>query len=537
MKKITKVLFAFAILLCVPLLFSGCESGTFKEYAISYVGTEYEFDEFSSAVLIEYGNVVNFSKDDFKVLRVNTKGKRQKTSKFTLDASSVNGKRLDVGEYKIYFKNSKENYEKAITVRVYEREIEKPTFASFSTEYDQNVVDIEAYLASQPGFDASAMVVENSDTSTTQAVDVGTYTTKINLYYGCVWNTSSGRTEPIEFVWTITQKTIAKPKVKGSTILSLDFDENFNIIPCTLEFEQTSFSFAFEIIGNKTTTAGEHVATVQIKNNNVVFPNGETSETYSFFVNAKAVDEVEISDSGEYEYTGEEILPSLSNFVPKLMEIQSDEANINAGEHTLKIAFKDEFKNSLYWSTTDQDFIEVSFLITKKTVKIPTLKTDKFTYSGVAPTLEFDNFDDDMFVVSDTSKNISAGWHKVIVSPKSQEIASNHAFEGTSALGILTFEYQIEKAKIKGTISWNVPDGEAFFEGQTASVTVLSEDGEKIPTKTTLYFLNGEKYEKVESIGCSGKYRLVLSFENHILLDENGNEFTSANLRKDFETY
>lgn len=535
MKKITKVIFAFAILLCVPLLFSGCESGMFKEYAISYVGQKYEFDEFSSAVLVEYGEVVSFSKNDFRVFRVNTKGRKQKTNKFTIDASSVNGRRLDVGEYKVFFRSTSENYEKSITIRVYEREIEKPTFASFTTEYDQNVVDIGEYLESQPGFDSTTMIVEDSESSTVRAVDVGTYRTKINLFYGCVWNTPSGRTEPIEFVWTITQKTIAKPKVKGSSVLSLELDDDFNVIPCVLEFERTSFSSLFEIKGNRTTKAGENVATVQIKNNNVVFPNGEKSATYLFFVNAKVVSDVEVLDAGEYEYSGEEISPLLSNFIPKIMEIQGEASNINAGNYTLKIAFKEKVKDSLKWTKTDEDVLEVAYQITRKSVKIPTLKINKFTFSGTAPVLEFENFDEDLFSVSDTSQNISAGWFSVTVSPKNQQVASNHAFEGTSTLGILVLEYQIEKAKVEATISWKVPDGELFTDGQTASAIVLSESGEQILAQVTLYFLSNGKYEKVDSIASAGEYRLILSFKNHILVDENGNAIDSSKLRKDFE--
>ncbi len=534
MKKISKFIFSLAILLCFSVLLSGCEVGKFKSFSISYVGTEYEFDEFSSAVLVEYGQVLNLSKNDFLVYRVNTKNKKQKTKKFKLDLSSLNGKRLDVGDYKIYFENTKENYSEALTIRVFERVVEKPTFEFYSTEYCQNAVDIVSYLESQPGFDTSAMVVENSDESTMSAVNVGRYTTKIKLYSGCVWNTSSERTDPIVFEWEITPKIISEPKV-ASRKTQITLDDKFEIVPCGLTFEYDVNSVAYEILNSKTVKVGDHSAIAKITNNNYVFKNGEKSCEYPFTVKPLKINDVTLLDSGKYEYSGQIISPNLGNFNSAFMEIVEGNEKVNAGKYTLEISFKEKYAQSLIWKNSQESTFKVDYEITKKKVAMPTLKKNLFEYSGIAPELEFENFDENLFVVSDTSKNISVGWYKVYVSPKNQEIASNFAFEGTDVLGILPFQYKIEEAKRKATISWNVPDGQSFCDGLTASVSVVFENDEQIQYSQNLYYFENEQYVLVNGIEKSGQYRLVLSVENCVLLDDEGQTLSSSEMQKDFE--
>lgn len=534
MKKISKFVFSLAILLCFSVLLSGCEVGKFKSFSISYVGTEYEFDEFSSAVLVEYGQVLNLSKNDFLVYRVNTKNKKQKTKKFQLDLSSLNGKRLDVGDYKIYFENTKENYSKALTIRVFERVVEKPTFDFYSTEYCQNAVNIVSYLESQPGFDASAMVVENSSESTISAVNVGRYKTKINLYHGCVWNTSSERTDSIVFEWEITPKIISEPKV-ASRKTQITLDDKFEIVPCGLTFEPDVNSVAYEISDSKTVKVGDHCATVKIINNNYVFKNGEKSCEYPYTVKPLKIDDVTLSDSGKYEYSGQTISPNLEKFNSTFMEIVGGAEKVSAGKYVLEISFKEKYSQSLIWRNSQGSTLELEYEITKKKVTMPTLKNNMFEYSGTAPKLEFENFDENLFVVSDTSKNISVGWYKVYVSPKNQEITSNFAFEGTDVLGVLPFQYKIEKAKIKVAISWNVPDGQSLCEGLTASVSVVFENNEQIQYSQELYYLENEQYVLVNEIEKSGKYRLILSVENYVLLDAEGQNLSSSEMQKDFE--
>lgn len=534
MKKISKFIFSLAILLCFSVLLSGCEVGDFKSFSVSYIGKEYEFDEFSSAILVEYGNVLNLSEKDFLVYRVNTKNKKQKTTKFKLDLSSVNGKMLDVGDYKIYFENTKENYSKALTIRVFEKVVEKPTFEFYSVEYSPNAVDIISYLEGLPNFDTSAMVVENSDESTISAVDVGKYTTKINLYHGCVWNTSSGRTDSIVFEWEIIPKIISEPKI-ASKNLQITLDKNFEIVPCGLTFQPDSNSIAYEISNSKTTKAGEHVAIVQIKNDNYVFKNGEMSCEYPYVVKPLKVEDVTFSDSGKYEYSGEQISPNFENFNSVFMSVDGEIENVNAGKYVLKISFKDKYVDALVWKESQKSVLEIEYEITKKKVAKPTLKNSVFEYSGTAPELEFENFDEELFVVSDTSKNISVGWHYVTISPKNQEIASNFAFEGTDVLGSLKFQYKIEEAKVKTTISWSVPDGQVLNSSLTASVQVVFDGDKQISFSQKLYYFEDEKYVQVNEIEKSGQYRLVLSVENYVLLDDEGKTLSSSDLQKDFE--
>lgn len=536
MKKALKFIFMFSILMCSMCIFSACEIGEFASFSVSYVSNEFSFDAFSSSIMVEYGKEVNFSKSDFKVYRINKHGRKQKTKNYVLDASSVNGKKLTIGNYKIYFSNEEGDYKTAITLTVYEKEIEKPTFKSYEVEYDQNEVNIKNYLESLPQFDSDSMIVEDSASSVVSAVDAGTYKTKINLKYGYVWNTLSNKTESIEFVWTIGKKVIASPKILGESTFNVEFDENFNLVSQTLKFENSAYSGVYQISGNSQKKAGKYSATATIVNSNYSFHENKETETYNFEILPKTLESVTLSDSGKYEYSGNAIAPNVSNFISAFMTMSDTSNNVSANEYELVVAIKSEFEGDFVFEN-NKNQQTINYEITKKHVARPSLKKDTFVYSKTAPQIELENFDENLFVLSDTSKNVSAGFYTLTVSPKNQTIAENYAFEGSNILQVLPLVYQIEKAKESVTISFSVPEGQTFKEGMTASAEIVCENIE-LSSEVVLYKKVGLVYEKVDAIDGSGEYLIAInvSFDsaNYVLV-LNGENVKSDNLQKEFK--
>lgn len=535
MKKALKFIFIFSILMCSMCIFSACEIGEFASFSVSYVSNEFSFDAFSSSIMVEYGKEVNLSKSDFKVYRINKHGRKQKTKNYVLDASSVNGKKLTIGNYKIYFSNKEGDYKTAITLTVYEKEIEKPTFGSYEVEYDQNEVNIKNYLESLPQFDSESMIVEGSASSVVSAVDAGTYKTKINLKYGYVWNTLSNKTESIEFVWTIGKKVIASPKILGKSTFNVEFNENFNLVSQTLKFENSAYSGIYQISGNSQKNAGKYSATATIVNHNYCFLENKETATYNFEILPKTLESVTLLDSGKYEYSGNAIAPNVSNFISAFMTMSGTANNVSANEYELVVAIKSEFESDFVFENNEKQQT-INYEITKKHVAQPILKKDTYVYSKTAPQIELENFDENLFVLSDTSKNISAGFYTLTVSPKNQSIAENYAFEGTDILPVLPLVYQIEKAKANVNISFSVPDGKAFVDGISATAEIVSENIELL-SEVVLYKKVGQIYEKVEIIDGAGEYLVAInvSFDsaNYVLVYNNKN-VVSDDLQKSF---
>lgn len=534
MKKVFKFIFTLSILMCSMCIFSACEIGEFASFSVSYVSSEYSFDAFSSSIMVEYGKTVNFTKSDFKVYRVNKRGLKQKTKNYNLDASSVNGKRLTIGDYKIYFSNDKGDYKTAMTLTVYEKEIEKPTFTVFETEYDQNEINIKTYLESLPQFDTSAMVVEDSASSVVSAIDAGTYKTKINLKYGYVWNTLSNKTASIEFVWTIRKKVVASPRVSGTSTFTVDYDENYNLKEHTLNFENVANGI-YQISGNRQKTAGKYSATVSISNENYCFADDQEILTYDYEILPKTLETVTLKDSGTYEYSGQAIAPNLSNFISKFMTISDISNNVSAGVYQVAVGFKNEFSGSFVFEN-NKAIQNIDYQISKKQVARPTLKNETFDYTGSAPQIELENYDENLFSLSDTSNNISAGFYTLIVSPKNKTISDNYAFVGSDVMQVLSLVYKIEKAKENVNISFSVPDGQTFSEGMTATAEIVA-DNISLSSSVVLYKRVDQTYEKVEQIDGAGEYILALnvSFDsaNYVLVF-NGETVKDSDLQKSF---
>lgn len=529
MKKISKIILMFSVFLCSLFVFSACETGTFASLDVSYIGSEATFDEFSDCILVEYGTVLNLSKQDFKVLRVNTKNKKQKTNNFEFDASNVNNKRLVVGDYVIYFSSTKEDYKTQLIVRVYEKEVEKPTFAPFETEYDQNRVDIKAYLESQPGFDASSMIVEESSSSVTSATNAGTYTTKINLRYGHVWNTATNKTASIEYVWKINKKAIAVPKVKSAKTFNLDYDSEYNLISHTLVFEKNPQSAFYLTTNNTASNAGKHNAVLTIINDNYIFTGNRSVAQVEYEILPKTLPAVSLVGDGKYEYSGEKIVPNLENFISAFMQI-SPEDTTSVGTYNAEVGFKAEHANNFVFEGENKKSIPISFEILKKKVARPTLKSTTFTYNGTAPTLEIENFDENLFTVDGWSNNIMAGFYSICVSPKTTEIANNYAFEDSDYLAVFTLEYEILRAKVTVEVLFNVPDGKQFAEDLYYN-GVIDCSEINVQTTITLYRKNGEELEEVSGIISAGEYVLVLSPD----FDERNYELVDSNTNKEIE--
>lgn len=539
MKKITKLFLFFCLILCVPILFTACESGKIASYSITYTSGLFKYDAFSSALLVEYGSVLNLSESDFDVYRINQKNKRQKTTNFTLDASSVNGKKLPVGDFKIYFTSKKEDYKQALTVRVFEREIAKPTLDFYSVQFGTGAVDIELYLATQPGFDSQTMEVVDSSASSISETNTGKYTTLIKPKYGYVWDTLSGKTEPVEFKWEIVPRVISEPAILGSSILEIDVDQNYQIKESVLKFENSIYNnSAYKITGNRATNVGNYQATAEIINSNYIFQNNQTKIIYNYLVNPKEILNVDISGASEFTYSGSKIVPELENYIPEIMTMVEPNS-IDAGIHKIQISFKPEYENLFVWKGSSEKQIFLLFKINKKQIAKPVLKNNLFTYTGVSPTLEFDNFNDQLLKISDTSSNVDVGIYIVQVQPKSVQISNSYAYENSEYLSTLSFTYMIDKATIAIDIIWNVPDGQTLSANMVASGSVSCETID-ISVSNKLFLKQQSTYVQVDAISVEGEYKLVLDLEfdnkNYLLINANSQQaITDSDLEMIFQ--
>lgn len=538
MKKISKIFLLFSIFLCTLFVFSACEVGEFDSLDVSYAGKQATFDEFSSSVFVEYGTVLNLQKSDFVVYRVNKKGKKQKTQNYELDASSVNNRRLVIGDYVIYFSNEKEDYKTQLIVHVYEKEVEKPTFASFETEFDQNRVNIKEYLESQPGFDPASMIVEESSSSVTEATNAGTYKTKINLRYGHVWNTQSGKTDSIEFVWKINKKAIAIPKVVGEKTFFVEYDSEYNLVSHTLVLEKNYQSAFYLTTNNTQSNAGKHMAVLTIINDNYAFVGNKSVAEIEFEILPKTLKAVSLVGNGEYEYSGQEIVPTLENYIPAFMQVLSETNRVSAGNHVANVCFKKEHETNFVFEGENQKNISIPFEILKKVVATPHLKNDTFTYSGTAPVLEVEDFDENLFTLGDYSRNINVGFYFVYVFPKNDDVAENYAYEGSNSMSIIPLEYEIVRATAHANIIFSVPDGETLKDGLVASGSVSCEDID-VSSSYEVFLVDGENLTKVSEISQAGNYvlRLIVDFDrrNYSLFDaETGEEIDNLYIEKTF---
>ena len=249
----------------------------------------------------------------------------------------------------------------------------------------------------------------------------------------------------------------------------------------------------------------------------------------------KTLDTVTLKDDGKYEYSGQEISPNLSNFIPNFMTISDVSNNVFAGDYQVVVGFKSEHANNFIFKD-NKNSETIDYKITKKHVLRPSLKNESFVYSGVVPEIELENFDENIFVLSNTSNNVSAGYYTLIVSPKNQTIADNYAFADSDILSVLSLVYRIEKAKENVTISFSVPDGQTYEEGMTASAEIVSEKIE-LSSIIVLYKKVGQTFERVEKIDGSGEYLIVInpSFDStNYSLVFNGESVKDSDLQMQF---
>lgn len=522
MKKLKNILFSTLFIILSLFTLTACGNSPYKSLDVQYAGS-YDYDTAKNVIMVEYGDVINFSLDDFNAVVTFENGKSKKTDKVTMDASSVNHKAPAVGDYKIYFSYMEQNDKFEITVRIYEKAVVKEYFTPYKTTYSGNIVDVENYITSLPVFNSEYMEIDKS-ISTISATNAGEYKVYIALKPGYVWNTATGKYTAIEFIWKIEKKQISIPTVSGETTFTYKFDAAYAPVSQTLLFDENQNEKDFYIISNNSTSlAGNYTASVKIKDqfkNNYCFTDQTDEKTFDYQILPYQLDKVALSDSGRYTYSGEAISPNLSNFIAEIMTKSDISNNVDAGVYSQTIELKAGHKTNYVWKNESAiSAVRINYEIQKRHIARPVLAQTEYTYTGKAIAPEFTNLDENL-AVSDTSVNIGVGTYPITIRLKSTLNPANFTLEGADSASSIVYNYTIVARTFLISLSWDKPEN-ATYTGSTQFVNLfISGEGvENFNIKTNYkYYLKDSEgnYNEVDNLISAGEYRIVatLSYDN-----------------------
>lgn len=524
MKKIKNLLLSTLFIVLSLFTFTACKQSPYKSLDVSYVG-EYDYDTAKNVIMVEYGEIIVLSPEDFSATVTFENGKSKKTDKFSIDATSVNRKAPSVGDYKIFFTYEEQTDKFEMTVRVYEKAVSKPYLDSYKTTYNGEVVNVENYITSLPAFNSEYMEIDRS-LSTISATNAGDYKVYINLKAGYVWNTATGKYTSIEFKWKIEKKKISIPTINGSSTFTYKFDSVYNAVKQTLLFNENQDEKEFYIMSDESASlAGNYTASVKIKDqyvNNYCFADQTSEKTFDYQILPYQLDKVILADSGRYTFTGEAVSPNLSNFIDEIMTKSDVSNNINASDNAYiqTIELRQNHKTNYVWKGENAiSSIRILYEIQKKHIAKPVLRQSEYIYTGKAITPEFLNFDQDL-EISDTSANIGVGIYHITIKLKSSLNPSNYTLEGADSASSIIYNYSIVAKNYLISFNWDKPVN-AVYNGSTQFVNLFI-DGEEIDSlkirTTYTYFLKDAdgNYNEVENLIFAGEYKIVatISYDN-----------------------
>lgn len=165
---------------------------------------DFVVDEETGAIVFEYSDVAEFSKEQFVVTATKSDATTEVVSDYTLDASAVSAT-TGVGTYQISFTYAEKTT--SFDVKINPKEIQKPIIEDENFEHTYTTDlngDAEEKEIEIQGFDANTMQISND--SVLRATNVGDYVVKISPKANYVWaEFETSATEEIVVDWVINR--------------------------------------------------------------------------------------------------------------------------------------------------------------------------------------------------------------------------------------------------------------------------------------------------------------------------------------------
>ena len=539
MKKFKHIVVTIVLALMAFVTFVGCKTKEFSNLEVEYNGASLDYDNVHNVLMVEYGTNLNLSKEDFSVYVVYKDQSKTKISDFEIDASAVNSKNLSVQDYHVYFSYKDYDYRFDLTVRVYDKEVQKPTFNAYETTYSGEEIDVSDYIESLEGFNSSYMELDQN--STLKATNAGEYTATIKLKDGFVWNTQTAKDANIDFIWKINKKIIETPTLSSGTTLVFKHNQDFEGQAQSLVFEQNQNLKYLDYENITNTNVGDYSATVKIKDSyaqNIEFEQNRSQYVIDYQIVPKAVKVPALADQGEYEYTGSLIEPNISNFESKLMEKNLPQNSINANDYVLEIGFKQDKKANFVWETLQtNNNVSIDYKITKKILQLPTLTSQNYEYTGQIITPTFNNLQENYLEIKNNPNAVNVGTHAITVGLKTSLNANNFAFASSNQVSDVTYNFTITKRNIVTSLSWNEIEN-AVYNASNFSTTMDITSSINIDVSYSYFVKQGETFVACEQTKDAGQYRVVATLDfdsiNNKLVLAGGREISESDLRYEF---
>lgn len=283
-------------------------------------------------------------------------------------------------------------------------------------------------------------------------------------------------------VGTLTITVIAKPELAGQTHwTTTPAGWTYGDTPATLNSScdkspVTGPTYEYRGTGSTTygptstvpTEVGTYTVTAIYEDDDNLYP----SDAAAFSITAKDVSGLTVDPIDDQEYTGAAIFPTLTvKDGTKVLEEGTDytvaynDTNTNVGTAAGDITGIGNYSGTKTGA--------VSFNITKKSLALPTVGTNTFTYNGSEQTYTPDGFNANTMTISG-NKQTKADTYSATISLKD---TANYQWVGGASDPTLSFTIAPKALTLSATVADKTYDGAKTVDPATATVTLVGVVG------------------------------------------------------------
>ncbi len=270
--------------------------------------------------------------------------------------------------------------------------------------------------------------------STTSAVNAGTYTVKISPKSGCTWSDGTNSAKSIS--WTIKPMTLQKPVAASTTF---DYDGTTK----TLSVSNYNSSRMTQSGVTSASEAGSYQVTYTLNSTtNYIWADNSTSAVViEWTIGAMSIPKPTAATTS-FTYSGAAKTLSIQNYDENYMSMTGTISETDAGEYS--VTFKLIDTSRAVWADSSTADVTISWTINRKklTAAQSTFsQSGTLTYNKEVQTVTISGYNSKFHSLSGATEQWAAGTHKAYVSP-----LDNYCWnDGTTAAKTVTWTIEILK--------------------------------------------------------------------------------------------
>ena len=320
--------------------------------------------------------------------------------------------------------------------------------------------------------------------STTSAVNAGTYTAKISPKSGCTW--SDGTTTAKSISWTIKPMTLQKPVAASTTF---DYDGTTK----TLSVSNYNSSRMTQSGVTSASEAGEYSVTYTLNSttNYIWADNSTAAVVIEWTIGAMSIPKPTAATTS-FTYSGAAKTLSVQNYNANYMSMSGTISETNAGSYSVTYSLTNTARAK--WADGSTADVKISWKIERKALTATQStfsQNGTLTFNGAKQTVSITNYNSSYHTLSGTTYSTAAGTFTAKVAPN-----SNYCWnDSTTAAKSVTWTIE-QKILEKPTVA----DTNFIWSGNTYTLAVSNYESTFLNQTGTVSAKNVGEYSVTYSI-------------------------------------